>query len=95
MCARQAPRDSSSDKDRSRVCSSPASSSDGYKKDEAEGLLPWCPTGNPAVVTAGLALLLMLLCSERVLQYLRKQTKSHTLDLSVYNGHNLTSLGTI
>lgn len=63
MCARQTPRDSSSGQDRSSVCSSTASSSNGCKKDEAEGLLPWWPTGNPAVVTAGLALLLMLLWS--------------------------------
>lgn len=95
VCGRQAPRDRSSDWGRSRVCSSPASSPNAYKKGEAEGLLPWWPTGKPAVATAGLALLLVLLWSARVHKYLRKQIKSHTLDVSICNAHNLTTLGTI
>lgn len=63
VCGRQAPRDRNSDWGRSRVCSSPASSPNAYKKGEAEGLLPWWPAGKPAVATAGLALLLVLLWS--------------------------------
>lgn len=70
----------------------------GTRRMRLRGCFLGGPQGNPAVVTAGLALLLMLLWS--MAEGVQESTsvsgskQSHTSDLSIYNGHNLTFLGT-